>query len=133
MSGRGKGIGHCRSGHGNNGERSSGRTSSRPRNNNRNNNSNKTEKVEFTPHCAGKTQGTTHDTVKKQIIHDIGSKCELGNDPAESIENNNQHKTKEDPWKHLGFADSTFVDKKNPTQLEPVDHTEFVKERNEQF
>ena len=87
--------------------------------------------MEFTPHCAGKTQGTTCDTVKKQIIHDVRSKHKFRNDLAELIENDNQHETKEELWKCLGFAEVTFVDKKNPTQLEPVDCTEFVKERNE--
>ena len=102
---------------------------SKPRNNNGNNDS-KTEKLEFAPHHAGKTQGTTHDTVKKQIIHNIGSNHKFGNNPAELIENDD-HETKEALWKHSGFANVTFVDKNKPTQLELVDCTEFVKERNE--
>ena len=115
--------------------RDSGRTSSRLRNNNGNNgdNGNKTEKVEFIPHCARKTQGTIHDAVKKQIIHDIGSKCECGNNPAESIENKIKHSTKEDSWKHLKFTEATFVNKNSPTEMELMDHKEFVKERNKQF
>ena len=132
MSGRGRGRSHGRGGHGNNRGRGSGRTSSRPRNNDRNDDS-KTEKVKFTPHCGGKTQGTTCDTVKKQIIHSVRSKCKFGNNLAEWIESNNQHKTKEDPWKHLGFADSVFENEDDPTQLELMDCTKFKKERNKQI
>ena len=87
--------------------------------------------MEFAPHHAGKTQGATCDMVKKQIIHDIGGKCKFGNYLAESIENKNQHKTKEDSWQHLGLAEVTFLDSVKPTQLESVDYMEFVKERNE--
>ena len=100
--------------------RGSGRTSSRSRNNNGNSdsdsNDNKTEKVEFTPHCAGKMQGTAHDTVKKQIIHNIGSKCECRNDLVESIENKVKHNTKEELWTHLKFTEATFVNKNEPTE-----------------
>ena len=59
-----------------------------------------------------KTQGATHDTVKKQIIHDIGGKCEHGNNPAESIKNENEHETKEASWAHLKFKEATFADEK---------------------
>ena len=67
MSDRGRGGGYSRGGRGNNRRRGLGRTSSRSRTNDGsgNGNSDKTEKVEFTPHCAGKTQGTTCNTVKK--------------------------------------------------------------------
>ena len=135
MSDRGRGGDHGRSSHSNNRGRGSGRTSSRSRTNDGsgNGNSNKTEKVEFTPHCAGKTQGTTHDTVKKQIIHDIGGKHKCGNNSAESIKNENEHRTKEASWKHLKFKEATFVDNKTPMQMGLVEHKEFVKERNEQF
>ena len=103
-----------------------------PRNDNGNDNS-KTEKVEFTPHCAGETQGAMHDTVKKQTIHDMRSKHKFGNDLVESLEKNSQHKDKETLWKHLGLAEVTITDKKNPTQLETMDHTKFVKERGKRF
>ena len=71
--------------------------------------------------------------MKKQTIHDIRSKCKFRNDPAESIENNNQHKTKEDPWKHLKSLNVTFDNKKNLTQVELVEHKEFAKESDKRF
>ena len=84
--------------------------------------------MEFTPHCAGKTQGATHDTVKKQILHDVQGKCKFGNDLAESLETDVEHKTKEGLWKHLGFDDVTIAKPDAPTQMEMADCTEFAKE-----
>ena len=72
--------------------------------------------MEFTPHCAGKTQGATCDTVKKQIIHDIRGKCKFGNDLAELLETEVEHKTKEALWKHLNFDDVTIAKPDSPTQ-----------------
>ena len=88
--------------------------------------------MEFT-HCAGEMQGAIHDATKKQIVHDTRSKCEFGNDLAESLEKNEQHKDEETLWQCLGLAEVTFTDEKNPTQLEMMDHTKFSKERNEKF
>ena len=131
MSSRGRGRGHSRGSRVDNGGRGSGRTSSRSRNNNGSNDDNdhKTEKVEFTPHCAGKTQGATCDTVKKQIIHDIRGKCKCGNNLAELIENEIKHKTKEALCQHFKFDWVTFNDKSKPTELELLDCEEFVKEK----
>ena len=89
------------------------------------------KKVEFIPHCTGETQGAMHDTVKKQITHNIRSECKFGIDPAESIKKNLQHKSKEDSWKHLGSKEVSIVNSAKPTKLELVDHMEFMKERNE--
>ena len=75
----------------------------------------------------------TCDTVKKQIAHDIRSKCKFGNDLAESSETETQHQKKEDLWMHLGFDEATIADGENPTQLELVDCTEFTKDRNKRF
>ena len=87
MSGRGRSRNHGGGGRGHGRGRGSGRSSHQSRNDNGNgDNNNRTEKVEFTPHCAGKTQGATHDSVKKQITHDIRSKSEFGNDLAELLE-----------------------------------------------
>ena len=72
MLGRGRSRSHGRGGYGHGRGRGSGRSSHRSRNNdNDSSNDSKPEKVEFTPHYAGKTQGATHDTVKKQTMHDV--------------------------------------------------------------
>ena len=71
--------------------------------------------------------------MKKQIVHDIRGKCKFGNDLAESLETEVEHKTKEASWKHLNFSVVTMAKPDSPTQMETVDHTEFVKEQNERF
>ena len=41
------------------------------------------------PHCAGRNQqGATHDTAKKQTMHNIRGQHEFGNNWAELSENN---------------------------------------------
>ena len=84
MSGRGRGFGRGGQG-GHRSRRGSGRTSKHKQNNSTES-SDEDEKIEFTPHCAGKKQGATHDTVKKKITHDIRQKCKCGDDLAESLE-----------------------------------------------
>ena len=133
MSGRGRSRGHGRSGRGHSGGRGSGRSSYRSRGNNNNGSNNENEKIEFTPHYAGKAQGATCDTVKKQIVHEIRGKCECGNDLAESLDDDEKISAKEELWKKLGFAEETIVDENKPTQLELVRHTEFIKNQNERF
>ena len=132
MSGRGRGRGNGRGSGCNNKGRGSGGTSNEPQNNHNDNNV-KPEKVEFVSHCTCENQGITHDTVKKEVAHDIKGEHKFGNDLAESLETGNQCKDKDSSWKHLGLAETTFVDNNNPTQLEIVDCMEFAKERNKRF
>ena len=130
MSGRGRGFGRgSQGGHKGGG---SGRTSNQKHNDNKSTND-KDEKVEFTPHCAGKKQGATHDTVKKKIMHDIGQKHKCGNDPAESLETGNKCDDEDALFTKLGFKPTTFKDDNNPTQIELTECTEHAKEKNERF
>ena len=131
-SGRGRGRGYGRGSHSNNWRRDSGRTLGRSQNNSSDNNT-EPDEIEFTPHHTGKNQGTTCDTMKKQITHDIRGKCKFGNDLAESLESGTRHKNKEDSWNHLGMDAATMAKQDSPMQVELIDHTEFVKERNERF
>ena len=71
--------------------RGSRRTSNRSRSDD-NGGDSKLDKTVFPPHCVGKTQGATCDTVKKQITCDARSEHKFGNDPAESLENNEQQR-----------------------------------------
>ena len=120
------------SGCGHGGGRCSGGTSRRSQNDCDNNN--KTEKVEFTPHHTGRNQqGATHDTVKKQIMHDIRGQHKFGNDLAESLENNKRHENKDKSWTGMGFTPVTLRDPDEPTKTEETEHTKHVKEKNERF
>ena len=85
------------------------------------------------PHCTGKNQGATCNTVKKQITHDIGEKHKFGNNSSESLENGTRHKNEEDSWSHPGLDVATIATASGPTQVELIEHTEFVKDRNETF
>ena len=128
MSGRGRGFG--RGGRSSYKGRGSGRTSYKKTSSNNDKTTNdKVEKVEFTPHYAGKRQGATYDTVKKQIIHDIRQKYKFGNDLAESLEKNEKHEDKDDPHEKLGFTPVTIKDTANPTSIEMIEYTEYVKEK----
>ena len=89
--------------------------------------------MEFTPHHAGKKQGTMHDTVKKKIIHEIRQKCKHGNDLAASLETGNEHADKDALFAHSGFTATGFKDSGNPTEIELTECTECVKEKNERF
>ena len=130
MSGRGRGFGRGgRSGHKG---RGSGGTSHRKQNNNKTTND-EDEKVEFTPHCAGKRQGATHDTVKKKIMHEIRQKCKCGNNLAESLEKGTKHGDKNALFTSLGFKPTPFTDASEPTPIELMEHTECAKEKNKRF
>ena len=81
MSGRGRSCG--RGGCDHNRDRGLGGKSGRSQNHC--NDNDETEKVEFTPHCAGRNQqGAMCDTVKKQSMHGIRGQCEFENNLAES-------------------------------------------------
>ena len=97
MSGRRRGGGHSGGSRNNNRGRCSGETSNRSCDNS-SNNVTRPDEVEFTPHYARNTQESMHDTVKKQITHNVRGKCKIGNDLEESSETDVQQKTKEDLW-----------------------------------
>ena len=127
MSGRGRGFG--RGSQGGHRGRGSGGTLNRKHNNDKSTND-KDDKVEFTPHCAGKKQGATHDTVKKNIVHEIRQKCKCGNDLAESLETGSKRVDKNALFAHLGFTPTGFKDNNNPTEIESMEHTKNCSEDN---
>ena len=78
MSGRGRSRSHGGGDCGCSGGRGSGGSSCQSRSNDNDSNGNgKPEKAGFTPHHAGKTQGATCDTTKKQTTHNIRGTANL--------------------------------------------------------
>ena len=89
--------------------------------------------MEFAPHCAGKKQGATHDTVKKKIVHKIRQKHKCGDDPAESLETGNRHADEDTSFAHSGFIPTGFAVENKPTEVKPMECTKCAKEKNERF